>query len=75
MITSGQLRIIWDQFWQERRHVRSNPASLINSGREDAITLFNVAGMQPLVRSLIKDFSVDGKRILIFDRTPFYAKS
>jgi alanyl-tRNA synthetase len=25
--------------------------------------------------SLIKDFEVDGQRVLIFDQTPFYAES
>lgn len=63
MITSGQLRTIWDQFWQERGHVRSNPAPLINSGKEDATTLFNVAGMQPLVPYLMGKPHPAGNRL------------
>lgn len=63
MITSGQLRILWDKFRKERGHVRSTPAPLINSGKEDATTLFNVAWMQPLVPYLMGKPHPDGQRL------------
>jgi alanyl-tRNA synthetase len=63
MITSGHLRILWDQFRKERHHVWSAPAPLINSGKEDATTLFNVAGMQPLVPYLMGKPHPDGSRL------------
>lgn len=63
MVTSGQLRELRDRFWKERHHVWSAPAALINSGKEDATTLFNVAGMQPLVPYLMGKPHPDGTRL------------
>jgi alanyl-tRNA synthetase len=63
MISSVQLRALWDQFRKERAHARSSPAALINSGKEDATTLFNVAGMQPLVPYLMGKPHPDGTRL------------
>jgi alanyl-tRNA synthetase len=63
MISSVQLRTLWDQFRKERMHARSSPAALINSGKEDATTLFNVAGMQPLVPYLMGKPHPDGTRL------------
>jgi alanyl-tRNA synthetase len=58
-----QIRQLRDQFRKERSHVRSAPSPLIKSSKEDATTLFNVAGMQPLVPYLMGKEHPDGKRL------------
>lgn len=55
---SNDTRKIWSDFWEskapaERKHFRSRPAALITNSSEDTTTLFNVAGMQPLVPYLM----------------------
>lgn len=63
MLSSLQVRALRDQFRKERSHVRSAPSPLIKSSKEDATTLFNVAGMQPLVPYLMGKEHPDGKRL------------
>lgn len=63
MILSGQLRAMRDAFRKERHHAWSPAAALINSWKEDATTLFNVAGMQPLVPYLMGKPHPDGVRL------------
>jgi alanyl-tRNA synthetase len=62
-LPSLQARTLRDTFRQERSHVRSAPSPLIKSSKEDATTLFNVAGMQPLVPYLMGKAHPDGKRL------------
>ena len=46
---SIEVRKIWDDFWTARKHVQAKPASLIVNSADDPTTMFNTAGMQPLV--------------------------
>ncbi len=56
---SVDIRKAWQEFWEwtntppERKHVWSDPASLIVKSSEDPTTLFNTAWMQPLVPYLM----------------------
>jgi alanyl-tRNA synthetase len=61
--SSLQIRQLRDQFRKERNHAWSAPSPLIKSSKEDATTLFNVAGMQPLVPYLMGKEHPDGKRL------------
>ncbi len=50
---SIQLRKVWDEFWISKEHAYSKPASLIVNNADDPTTMFNTAGMQPLVPYLM----------------------
>lgn len=65
---SHETRRIWTEFWETkapemRKHCRSRPAALITNSSEDTTTLFNVAGMQPLVPYLMGKPHPDGTRL------------
>lgn len=66
---SNQLRTLRKQFREtkapaDRKHARANPASLIVNSSEDATTMFNTAGMQPLVPYLMgKPHPTGAKRV------------
>ncbi len=65
---SADVRKIWNEFREtkapvERKHHRSRPGTLIINSSEDGTTLFNVAGMQPLVPYLMGKTHPDGKRL------------
>lgn len=55
---STDIRKIWTEFWEtkapaERKHAWAQPASLIVNNADDPTTMFNTAGMQPLVPYLM----------------------
>jgi len=65
---SADVRKIWNEFREtkapvERKHHWSRPGTLIINSSEDGTTLFNVAGMQPLVPYLMGKTHPDGKRL------------
>lgn len=65
---SWEVRNIWTEFRNtrapvERKHARSRPWTLIINSGEDGTTLFNVAGMQPLVPYLMWKTHPDGNRL------------
>jgi alanyl-tRNA synthetase len=66
---SNQLRKVRKQFREtkapaDRKHARTTPASLIVNSSEDATTMFNTAGMQPLVPYLMgKEHPTGAKRV------------
>ena len=66
---STQLRTLRKEFWEtkapdDRKHAWSTPASLIVNSSEDATTMFNTAGMQPLVPYLMgKPHPTGAKRV------------
>lgn len=63
MISSQQVRLLWQSFWTAQGHAHSAPSPLIKSSKEDATTLFNVAGMQPLVPYLMGKEHPAGNRL------------
>lgn len=52
-MTSPELRQLRDRFWKTKEHVWGDPASLIVNSADDPTTMFNTAGMQPLVPYLM----------------------
>lgn len=52
-MNSIELRKLWDVFWHSKEHAMATPASLIVNNADDPTTLFNTAGMQPLVPYLM----------------------
>lgn len=65
---STEIRRLWKEFWEtkapvERKHAWSQPASLIVNSAEDPTTMFNTAGMQPLVPYLMGKEHPSGKRL------------
>jgi len=52
-MNSVELRKVRDEFWVSKNHQRSKPASLIVNNADDPTTMFNTAGMQPLVPYLM----------------------
>lgn len=52
-MNSPQLRTVWKEFWESKEHALSAPASLIVNNADDPTTMFNTAGMQPLVPYLM----------------------
>jgi len=66
---STDIRKIWTEFWEtkasaERVHARASPASLIVNNADDPTTMFNTAGMQPLVPYLMgKEHPTGSKRV------------
>ncbi len=52
-MSSPELRKIRDRFWKSKNHAWAPPASLIVNSADDPTTMFNTAGMQPLVPYLM----------------------
>lgn len=55
---STEIRKLRKEFWETkatetRKHARTTPASLIVNSADDPTTMFNTAGMQPLVPYLM----------------------
>jgi len=64
IMDSVQLRKMWKEFWESKDHQMSTPASLIVNNADDPTTMFNTAGMQPLVPYLMgKDHPTGSKRV------------
>jgi len=62
MLTSEQIRKLWDEFWISKNHKEVKPCSLIPNS-QDKTVLFNTAGMQQLVPYLSGKIHPDGKRL------------
>ncbi len=61
---STDVRKLWTQFRESQEHARSDPASLIVNNADDPTTMFNTAGMQPLVPYLMgKEHPTGSKRV------------
>lgn len=63
-MNSVELRKVWDKFWVSKDHMLTKPASLIVNNTDDPTTMFNTAGMQPLVPYLMgKEHPTGSKRV------------
>ena|GEM_PF-1937739 len=52
-MNSVELRKVRSAFWESKNHTIATPASLIVNNTDDPTTMFNTAGMQPLVPYLM----------------------
>lgn len=63
-MNSVELRKVWDEYWASKEHKWSKPASLIVNNADDPTTMFNTAGMQPLVPYLMgKEHPTGSQRV------------
>lgn len=66
MLSSNEIRSRFLEFFKERGHavLRSAPLLTENTGESTNATLFNTAGMQPLIPYLLGKDHPDGKRLV-----------